>query len=90
MLQNDEELQLEMACLASRVIPEKDSNYKYQFSTKLCICKECLLRHVQAKHKDKARDLSDSRQGTRASCQSKLKITTEGYVCEACRKTGQK
>ena len=75
MLQNDEELQLKMDCLASRVTSEKDSNYKCQFCTKLCISKEALLRHVRTKHKDKATDLSDSRQGTRTPCQLKLKIT---------------
>ena len=37
MLQNGEELQLEVDCLASRVTSEKDSNYKCQFCTKICI-----------------------------------------------------
>ena len=35
MLQNDEELQLEMDCLASRVTSEKDFNYKCQFCIKI-------------------------------------------------------
>ena len=61
--------------VTKRVTSEKDSNYKCQFWTKLCISKEALLRHVRTKHKDKATDLSDSRQGTRTSCQLKLKIT---------------
>ena len=39
MLQNGEELQLEVDCLASRVTSEKDSNYKCQFCTKICISK---------------------------------------------------
>ena len=39
MVQNGEELQLEVDCLASRVISEKDSNYKCQFCTKICISK---------------------------------------------------
>ena len=75
MLQNDEELRLEMDCLASRVTSEKDYSYKCQFCTKVCISKEGLLRHVWAKHKNKATDSSDARQGTETSCQSKLEIS---------------
>ena len=75
MLQNDEELQLEMDCLASRVTSEKDSNYKCQFCTKVCISKEGLLRHIRAKHKDTATDFSDAKQETGTSFQCKLKIT---------------
>ena len=63
-----------MDCLASKVTSEKDSHYKCQFCTKLSISKEGLLRHIQAKHKDKATDLSNSRQGTETSCQSKLRV----------------
>ena len=77
MLQNDKELQLEMDCLASKVTSEKDSNYRCQFCTKLCISKKGLLKHVPKKHKDKATDLSNSRQGTGTSCQSKQNITEQ-------------
>ena len=52
MLQNDKELLLETDCLESRIISEKDSNYKCQFCTKICISKEGFLRHVWAKDKD--------------------------------------
>ena len=75
MLQNDEERQLEMDCLASSVTSEKVFYCKCQFCTKVCISKESLSRHIRTKHKDKATDLSDSRQGTGTSCQSKFKIT---------------
>ena len=75
ILQNDKELQLETDCLASKVTSEKDSNYKCQFCTKLCISRKGLLRHVQEKHNDKATELADSRQGTGTSCQLKPMIT---------------
>ena len=52
MLKNDKELPLETDCLASRIIPEKDFNYKCQFCTKICISRESFLRHIWAKHKD--------------------------------------
>ena len=52
MLKNDKELPLETDCLASRIIPEKDFNYKCQFCTKICISRESFLRHFWAKHKD--------------------------------------
>ena len=80
MFQNDDELQLEMDCLASRVTSEKNHNYKCQFCTKVCISKAGFLRRVGAKHKDKATDSSDARQETGTSCQSKVEIT-ELKVC---------
>ena len=75
ILQNDGELLLEKDCLALSVSSKKDFNYICQLCTKVCITNESLPRHVRANHKNKAADLLDSRQGTRVSCNSKLKIT---------------
>ena len=53
-----------MDCLALWLNLEKGSNYKYQFSTKVCLYKDVLLRHAREKHKNEETDLSDSRRGT--------------------------
>ena len=79
--------------LISMKVNLRDFNYKCQICTKVCISKDDFLRNVQAKHKDKETDLPYSRRGAATSQQSKLKNCnnrTVGYVCEKCRKTGQR